>query len=239
MELEENSSPSLASFSKLKKTVISCRLCPRLVQFREQVPARKIFSEQSYWRKPIPGFGDHKAWLLILGLAPSPDGGNRTGRIFTGDNSARFLFKALFEEGFANQPTSEFKEDGLILHGCYITAIVKCVPPQHRPTSQECLNCSRYWHAEMQLLKKVKAVLTLGEFAFNALRSFAKESGKDVTQMKFSHGKKYPIDDFPIVYASFHPSPQNTNTGILTHQMFTNLLKQIKLDYNKNVGFST
>lgn len=218
----------LKSFSDLEEKVIHCRLCPRLVHFREHVPARASFKDEPYWRKPIPGFGDPNAWLLIVGLAPAAHGGNRTGRIFTGDDSGRFLYHALYEEGFASQPLSEYKDDGLTLKGCYITAAVKCAPPQNKPAPKECLNCSRYLHKELYLLKKLKAVLALGRLAFDAYRKFAKLEGEDISHFHFKHGGHYKLKNLPPLYASYHPSPQNVNTGKLTDEMFRKVLRNLK-----------
>lgn len=212
------------SLGDLKKCVIDCRRCPRLVKFRESVPPRK---DQDYWRRPLPGFGDPKAWLLILGMAPSAEGGNRTGRIFTGDGSGRFLFQTLYKEGFANQPTSESADDGLKLKGCYITAAVKCVPPQNKPEKKEFLNCSGYFWNEIALLKNLTTVLALGKLAFDAYLHFVREQGKDVSGMKFHHGAMFPFEGLPTLYASYHPSPQNTNTGKLTEAMFRKLIRNI------------
>ena len=212
----------------LREEVVSCRLCPRLVEFRETVPPRAAFEDQTYWRKPVPGFGDPKAWLMITGLAPAADGGNRTGRVFTGDPTGRFLYKALYQMGFANQPTSESIDDGLVLNGCYLTAAVKCVPPDNKPLRQEFLNCSRYYHRELNLLTHVKCVLALGRLAFEAYVHDIKLKGAEVRPMKFSHGVHYEPPGFPAVYASYHPSPRNTNTGTLTEKMFLDLLSTIK-----------
>lgn len=218
-------------FQVLNERVIDCRLCPRLVHFRETVPPRKSYSGQPYWRRPVPGFGDLEAWLLIIGLAPAIHGGNRTGRIFTGDESARFLMKNLYLEGFANQPESVSIEDGLRLMGCYMTPAVKCVPPKHRPTTQECLNCSRYLKEEFYLLKKVQAVLFLGKFAMDAYVKVAKQQNLHLPPLKFVHGAKYDIENHLTLYMSYHPSPQNTYTGTLTDVMFRNLLQTIKKDH--------
>jgi uracil-DNA glycosylase family 4 len=216
------------SFKQLNECVVKCRLCPRLVKYREEAPAKKSLQNEKHWRKPVPGFGDHEAWLLILGLAPSLIGGNRTGRIFTGDESARFLFNALYKEGFANQSTSESRDDGLKLKGCYITASVKCVPPQHKPMKQEFINCSRYYLNEIALLKNLKCVLALGKLAFDAYLGFMKEQGLSIHGIKFRHGIKVEFEGFPTLYASYHPSPQNTNTGIMTEAMFRQLLKKTR-----------
>ncbi len=209
-------------FSNLNSQIVACRLCPRLVHHRESVPSRACFTKEIHWRKPVPGFGDPNAWLLILGLAPSPDGGNRTGRIFTGDASAKFLIRNLYEAGFANQPESLHQHDGLILKGCYLTAAVKCVPPKHRPKPDELKHCSRYLERELLLLPRLRCVLTLGQIAFQA---YKQHLGVKCRSLKFAHGAKYQLPGAPPLYASYHPSPQNTNTGVLTDQDFQKLLK--------------
>lgn len=206
----------------MEREVVACRLCPRLVAHREGVPARACFAGETYWRKPVPGFGDEKAWLLIVGLAPSPHGGNRTGRIFTGDLSAKFLFQCLFDEGFANQAASESKSDGLKLTGCYLTAAVKCVPPGHRPTGEEIENCRPYLNRELKLLKHLKAVLVLGQIALNSLLLHASEKS-----IRFVHGAGYDWEGLRL-YVSYHPSPQNTNTGKMSAVDFKSLLKKIR-----------
>jgi len=217
-----------SNLAALRSTVISCRLCPRLVQHRESVPARACYAAQCHWRKPVPGFGDPNAWLLILGLAPSPDGGNLTGRIFTGDASAKFLIRNLYEAGLANQPDSLHQDDGLKLQGCYLTATVKCVPPKHRPLPIEIKNCSRYWEQELQLLPHLRCVLTLGQIAFETYKRHLSLRGFDGRSLKFAHGKKYELKGAPLLYASYHPSPQNTNTGVLTDQSFQKLLRELQ-----------
>lgn len=212
----------------LREEIIQCRLCPRLVAFRETVPPRKSFEDQVYWRKPVPGHGDPKAWMLIVGLAPPAHGGNRTGRVFTGDPSATFLMRGLYKAGFANQPFSESMDDGLRLHGCYITPAVKCAPPHHKPTREEFFTCSRYFQNELRLLKHLKCVLVLGKFAFDAYMLYAKTHGHTTSKMKFKFGGKYVFEGLPTLYASYHPSPRNTYTGKLTDTMFQNLLQKIK-----------
>lgn len=218
------------SFSALNACVTQCRRCPRLVKFRENIPEKKQFSGQTYWKKPVPGFGDPNAYLLILGLAPSAQGANRTGRIFTGDESARFLFQALHKEGLANQPTSESLEDGLKLHGCYMTAAVKCVPPQNKPTSLEQKNCFPYLLNEFALLNKIASVLVLGKFAFDGYLQYVRHQRGPKVSHRFRHGEKHLIEGFPTLYSCYHPSPQNTNTGKLTPAMMASVLKQIKKD---------
>jgi uracil-DNA glycosylase len=219
------------SFMALNTCVSECRYCPRLVKFRENVPEKSKFQGQTYWKRPVPGFGDPKAFLLILGLAPSAQGGNRTGRIFTGDESARFLFKGLHQEGFTNQPLSENRDDGLKLHGCYMTAVVKCVPPKNRPTPLEQRNCFPYLLSEFALLKHLTAVLALGGFAYNGYLHYVKSQGGPKTSHRFRHGEKHLMDGFPTLYSCYHPSPQNTNTGKLNLTMLCNVLKQIQKDH--------
>lgn len=217
----------LNTLKALRQEVVRCHRCPRLVAFREQVPARASFKDENYWRKPVPGYGDPNAWLLIVGLAPSAHGGNRTGRIFTGDESARFLMKNLFEEGFTNQPTSLSADDGLQMIGCYMTAAVKCVPPENMPTRQEVINCNCYLKNEFHLLK-IQSVLALGKLSFDTIKGYLKELGIDVRGLSFAHGARFSFKDFPTIYCSYHPSPQNTNTGKLTDTMFREVLKTIR-----------
>lgn len=206
----------------MRERVINCRLCPRLVKFREEIPKRASYKDQEYWRKPCPGYGDLNAKVLILGLAPSAHGGNRVGRIFTGDESARFLFSCLHEAGFANQPTSESLEDGVELNGCYITAAVKCVPPQNRPLASETKNCAPFLYEEVERLKHLKAILALGQFAFNIALKLAEAPSKQV----FQHGLSVRGERFEV-FASYHPSPQNTYTGKLTRPMLLGLLNKV------------
>jgi uracil-DNA glycosylase len=230
--LEQHSFPSL---NVLKDQLIRCRLCPRLVAFRETVPSQPAYRNQIHWRKPVPGFGDDHAWLMLLGLAPAASGGNRTGRPFTGDKSGDFLVNALYETGLANQPESIDKEDGLKLLGCYMAAAVKCVPPQNKPRRQEFLNCSQYYQAEFQLLKKLKVVLALGKFAFDAFLFYARTRGYAAKGLVFKHGASYRLsEDLPILYASYHPSPRNTNTGTLNKEMMISLLEEIKKKHQTN-----
>lgn len=218
-------------FNLLREQVVRCRLCPRLVAYRELAPPRASYKEEVYWRKPVPGFGDPNAWLIILGLAPSAQGGNRTGRIFTGDESGRFLIKSLYQVGLANQPTSETMHDGLKLKGCYLTAAVKCVPLNNKPLREEFQNCSRYFANEFFLLDKTQAVLALGQFAFWNYIVFLKSQGVNMTTQAFLHGKKIEYTGWPALYTSYHPSPQNTYTKKLTEKSFQQLLTQIIKDH--------
>lgn len=211
----------------LREEVVACRLCPRLVSFREKVPAKAPYLKEKYWRHPVPGFGDPEAKLFILGLAPAAHGGNRTGRIFTGDASARFLMRMLYAEGLANQPTSESIDDGLELSGCYITASVKCVPPKDKPNRSEKKNCSQYFERELSILKNVKFILVLGKIAFDAYLGFLRRKGYSTKGIVFGHGLRYDWDGLPTLYASYHPSPRNVNTKKLSEAMFRGLLRKI------------
>ena len=211
----------------LNQRIISCRLCPRLVEYRESVAQNKVkrFSYWNYWGKPLPGFGDPEAKLLIIGLAPAAHGGNRTGRMFTGDSSGEWLVKALYETGFANQPTSISKDDGLQLRSAYITASLRCAPPQNKPTRAEIDKCSGYLKEELKILKDVKVVLTLGKIAFDAYLKSAQISRKP----KFVHGSIHNLrEDLPTLMISFHPSKQNTQTNRLTWGMWIEIFMKVR-----------
>ncbi len=218
----------LRSPNGLRRRVVGCRLCPRLVAFRETVSPKASFSRQRYWRRPVPGFGDIDGRLLVVGLAPAAHGGNRTGRVFTGDSSGRFLVRALYAAGFANKPASESRDDGLIYHDCYLTAAVKCAPPGDRPTEREFANCSVYLDGEIALMKNLKAVLALGSLAFEAYRGHLNKALVPTKGMKFGHGNATAFAGLPTLYGSYHPSPRNTNTGKLTPEMLTGLLERIR-----------
>jgi uracil-DNA glycosylase len=203
---------------RLNHEVIECRRCPRLVSWREQVARdkRAAFRDQEYWGRPVPGFGDPNARLLILGLAPAAHGGNRTGRIFTGDRSGDWLFASLHRTGFANQPTSVARGDGLALRDCYITAPVKCAPPENKPTIQERANCAPWLQRELALLPAVRVVVALGSFAWDtALRHLGPVRPKP----RFTHGAETALPQGQILLGSFHVSQQNTQTGRLTEAM--------------------
>lgn len=219
------------NLSILNKKIIACRKCPRLVEFRERVAKekRKQFSDFKYWGKPVPGYGDPNARFVVVGLAPAAHGGNRTGRVFTGDNSARFLVRHLYEVGFANQPTSETRDDGLKYTDCYVTAVVRCVPPNDKPLRTEMLSCAPYIETELNLLTNSKAILALGKIAFDSVVSFYKRYYGVKGVFRFKHGKKYVLSErLPTIFASYHPSPRNTNTGKLTGEMFSDLLSKMK-----------
>ena len=203
-----------SEWKKLNDQIISCRLCPRLVAYREEVAKTKKreFASWTYWGKPLPGFGDKNASLMIVGLAPAAHGGNRTGRMFTGDSSGAWLMRALYKAGLANKPTSERADDGLELKGVYVTAVVRCAPPANKPTPQEIANCRPYLIEEIRLVKP-RAFLALGSIALNGLADAV-----GMKRQKFAHGKIFESPQGKIV-CSYHPSRQNTNTGRLTEDM--------------------
>ncbi len=206
-------------------------MCPRLVEYRERVvlqrPAR--FRDWEYWGRPLPGFGDITGRLLIVGLAPAAHGGTRTGRMFTGDGSADFLISALYRFGFASQPTSRHRNDGLGLLDCYMTAVVRCSPPKNMPISQEIANCRQYLIGELGLLRNVRAVLALGRVAFSGYLAVLKQLGYRVKAVAFAHGAEYPLGPgLPRLFCSYHPSRQNTQTGRLTADMLDSVLLSIR-----------
>jgi uracil-DNA glycosylase family 4 len=207
---------------ELEREVVECRRCPRLVAWREEVARvkRASFASEEYWGKPMPGFGDPEAAVLVLGLAPAAHGGNRTGRIFTGDRSGDWLFGSLWRTGFANQPTSVSRDDGLRLTGAWVTAAVRCAPPGNRPTPAERDNCLPYLARELSLIPSVRVIVALGSFAWDsALRALA-ELGESIPRPrpKFGHGASAEIGRFTLI-GSYHPSQQNTFTGKLTEPM--------------------
>ena len=219
------------SLVKLNKKIISCNKCHRLVNFRKKIATekRKQYINEIYWGRPITGYGDPNAKLLMIGLAPAAHGGNRTGRVFTGDQSSDFLFKCLYKAGFANQPSSTHKDDGLLLKNSYLTTALKCVPPADKPTSSELRTCFNYFKLENQYLNKVNTILALGKIAFNACLNFYKEDysirNKDYI---FSHGCKYTLPDTKTLVGSYHPSPRNVNTGRIDINKMVMLLNDIK-----------
>ncbi len=221
-----------ASLRNLADRIEACEICPRLAEYRRRAAkaGSKRFKGAEYWGKPVAGFGDHDASLLIIGLAPAAHGGNRTGRVFTGDATSSFLTRALFKAGFANQPTSESRGDGLVLKDAYLTAAVRCAPPENKPTAQEVSNCSRYLHEEMALLKRVRAVLTLGHLAFDSYLDYVKSvSSVNTRGLVFRHGAIYRLGgDLPALFVSYHPSPRNTQTGTLTLEGFQTVFENIR-----------
>ena len=219
------------TLSNLNKSIIHCRKCERLVNFREKIAKekRKQYIDQSYWGKPITGYGDEKAKLLMVGLAPAAHGGNRTGRVFTGDKSADFLFKCLHKAGFSNQPISIDRNDGLKLNNLYLTTALKCVPPEDKPTSDELKTCFNFFKKEIQFLPKTNTIVTLGKIAFDACLNFYKQD-YDIKRKDFvfKHAAEYLLPDNKILIGSYHPSPRNVNTGRIDVKKMVILLKKVK-----------
>ena len=227
-----NSSEANLSLAALQKQVVACRRCPRLIQYCSEVARekRRMYLDQDYWGKPVPSFGDPRAELLILGLAPAAHGGNRTGRMFTGDRSGDFLYRALYDAGFASQPISRHRGDGLKLKNCYVTAALRCAPPGNKPLPQELRNCRPYLESELVLLKRVRAVLALGRIAFDTCLSVAATRGgfPSRSSFQFAHGVSYELaPGLPRLFSSYHPSQRNTQTGKLTMQMMHDVLSEI------------
>ncbi len=218
------------SIALLQGQIIDCCLCPRLVQWREKVAREKVrrFADQDYWGKPVPGFGDPRARLLVLGLAPAAHGGNRTGRVFTGDRSGDWLFRALHKTGFANQPTSIDRDDGLCLRDCYVTAAVRCAPPLNKPLPQENANCRPFLLSELELLERVLVIVALGRFAFDAAIASIGLSEPSSRRPKFVHAAEKRMTAGVTLLASFHPSQQNTFTGKLTEPMFDRVFSRAR-----------
>lgn len=220
-------------WDELNDEIIHCRKCPRLVLWREKIACikRKAFKNEDYWGKPVPGFGDLKARVMVVGLAPGAHGSNRTGRMFTGDASGEFLYNALFQAGFANQKLSENRSDGLQLHGLFISALCRCAPPGNMPSREEIKNCNRFLEKEIDLLSGLEGYVALGYVAFESLiKMYAK-----IYQVKlnintnFVHGKFMEFEGkIPWIIASYHPSRQNTQTGRLTKKMFDNIWLTVK-----------
>jgi uracil-DNA glycosylase family 4 len=224
----------MVSLIELNETIIRCRRCPRLVRWRESVaktPPRR-YRGMAYWARPLPGFGDPAARLLIVGLAPAAHGGNRTGRIFTGDRSGDWLYGALYTHGFANQPASIAVGDGLELKDCYITAAVRCAPPANKPSRAEFERCRPYLVRELELLCRVKVVIALGKIAFDSFLMAYRENGRVVPTPRppFKHGSLIALPDGTKLVASYHPSQQNTFTGKLTRHMFNEVFQTAKAE---------
>jgi uracil-DNA glycosylase family 4 len=214
----------------LNREVVTCKRCPRLVAYRERIARekRRAYRDCEYWGKPVPGFGDAEARVLIMGLAPGAHGSNRTGRPFTGDASGKFMFPVLYETGFASQPNAITRDDGLMLRDLYITAAVRCAPPDNKPTLQELAECSHFLDREMAGLEKVKVVVALGKIGFDAYLNYAKRRGvlADKKGYLFKHAASYRLPGGKVLLASYHPSNQNTQTGKLTRDMFVKIFKE-------------
>ncbi|MFZ1023258.1 MAG: uracil-DNA glycosylase [Thermoplasmata archaeon] len=228
------------SLAALREEVISCRRCPRLVRYRERIASdrKREFRSETYWGRPVPGFGDPNARLVVVGLAPAAHGANRTGRVFTGDRSANFLVRAFYATGFSNQPSSTHRGDGLRYTDLYLTAAVRCAPPDNRPANEERDNCLPYLDRELHLLSQARAILALGGFAWDVLRTSAERVyGGPVARVEFAHGACIPLGPGrPLLWASYHPSPQNTNTGKLTFPMLSDLLTRIRCSWEPSAA---
>ena len=212
-----------SDWDSLVEEVHACRRCPRLVAWREEVALKKraAYRAWDYWGKPLSGFGDHAARLLVVGLAPAAHGGNRTGRVFTGDSSGDFLYAALHRYGFANQPTAVHRDDGLALKDVYIAAVCRCAPPDNKPLPEEMLACRPFLLRELDLLPQVQGVVVLGQIAFQNMLTIYRQRGFSIPKLDFGHDRLYNLGEgLPWLLASYHPSRQNTQTGRLTVEMF-------------------
>ncbi len=216
----------------LNKEVVNCTRCPRLVAYREEIgrEKRRAFRDHDYWARPVPGFGDPRARVLVMGLAPGAHGSNRTGRPFTGDASGKFMYPILYKAGFASQPNADHRDDGLKLFDCYITAAVRCAPPDNKPMLSELANCSGFLDRELAILKDVKVVVALGKIGFDAYLSHLRRVGavKRTAGYKFGHAVSYLMPNGIVLLASYHPSNQNTATGKLTAEMFEDVFRKAK-----------
>ncbi len=216
------SEPAPRSLEALRERIVVCRRCPRLVRYRERVARDKVarFREWTYWGRPVAGFGDPRARILVVGLAPAAHGGNRTGRVFTGDRSGDWLYRALYRAGFANQPTSTSRDDGLVLKDVYIAAAVRCAPPANRPTPVEFRRCEPYLVRELQLLTDVSVIVALGAVAMDRVLRSWQAAGHEAPRPKpgFAHGAVVRLGSVRLL-ASYHPSQRNTQTGVLTEPM--------------------
>ncbi|MHC1740815.1 MAG: uracil-DNA glycosylase [Anaerolineaceae bacterium] len=223
-------------FVELNGQIEACRLCPRLVAYREEVARvkRRAFKDQPYWGKPVPGFGDENARVLVVGLAPGAHGSNRTGRMFTGDESGKFLYGALYRQGFASSPFAKYREDGLILNNLYITAVGRCAPPDNKPTPQELKNCQPYLLQEMELLENLQGVVALGKIAFDAMMKILPTRKIMLPNVSFGHMafSQDQTNGFWLL-GSYHPSRQNTQTGRLTVAMFDEVWAKVNFLINQ------
>jgi len=216
----------------LNARIVACERCPRLRAYIAEVARvrRRAYADHEYWGKPVPSFGDPQAHVMALGLAPGAHGSNRTGRPFTGDGSGDFLFPVLYETGFASQPKAVSRDDGMKLTDLWISAVVRCAPPDNKPTPEEQRNCAPWLDEEMGLLKNLRMVVCLGKIAFDGLLAHAMRTGKLSTRagFVFGHGAEYRLNDGLTVIASYHPSLQNTNTGKLTRPMFLHVFRRAR-----------
>jgi uracil-DNA glycosylase family 4 len=218
-------------WTQLNADIVACAACPRLVQWRQKVAQekRRAFHDWDYWGRPVPGFGDRQARLVIIGLAPAAHGANRTGRMFTGNGSGDTLTRALHRAGFANQPTSRHRGDGLQLRDAFLTAVARCAPPGNKPTREEMDNCQGFLVRELALLSSTRVVLTLGRIAFDRYRRLLQKQGAALPRLSFHHGACYRLEPpLPALVVSYHPSRQNTQTGRLTEEMLDEVFAQVR-----------
>jgi uracil-DNA glycosylase family 4 len=215
----------------LSAGIITCRQCPRLVAWREEVARlrKRKYRDEEYWGKPVPGFGDPHARVMVVGLAPGAHGANRTGRLFTGDGSGNFLFRALYRAGFASQPDARRREDGLELTDLYIGAVCRCVPPGNKPTTEEIAQCLPFLVQEIALLEQVQVLVALGKIAFDGILRIYRQAGYSIPRLEFGHNLVYRLgENLPWLVASYHPSQQNTQTGRLTEAMFAEVWEKVR-----------
>lgn len=228
----------MKTLALLNQAIIECSDCPRLAAYRRNVAEtkRRQFRTWNYWGRPVPGFGDEHARLYVLGLAPAAHGGNRTGRIFTGDRSGDWLYETLYRHGFANQPSSTHQDDGLVLSDCYIGATVRCAPPANKPTPDEIERCRRFLREEIRLLQNVRVVVALGKLAFDQYLKTCRLEGKEVPSPLpgFRHGAAYRLPWGVLLLGSYHPSQQNTFTGKLTRPMFYAVFRQARYELERD-----
>jgi len=223
--------PNHSQFVELEKQIVTCPRCPRLVEYCAEVARvkRRAYRDEEYWGRPVPGFGDEDARILIVGLAPGAHGSNRTGRMFTGDDSGKFLFGALYRQGFANQPVVVNREDGLLLKEVYITAVGRCAPPDNKPLPVELANCRSYLLRELDLLPQICGVVALGKIAYDAMSKILCERGADLPAVAFGHGAFSQTTNGKMwLLGSYHPSRQNTQTGRLKVEMFDAIWIKVK-----------
>jgi len=222
------------SLKILNREIVACELCPRLRTYDREVARvkRRAYLDWDYWGKPVPGFGDPQARVLLIGLAPGAHGANRTGRMFTGDRSGDFLYRALYETGFASQAESRSREDGLVLHDAYISAAGRCAPPDNKPLPEELARCRPYLEREIDLLKEVRVVVLLGAIALRSYLGILRDRGviKSMAKFKFVHNRVHHVGPgLPALITSYHPSQQNTSTGKLTAEMLRDVFEQARL----------
>ena len=215
----------------VQESIVACRKCPRLVAWREQVARekRRAYRDVEYWGKPVPGFGDPRGRVLVVGLAPAAHGGNRTGRVFTGDSSGDFLYRALHRSGFANQATARHRDDGLALRDIYIAAVCRCAPPANKPAPDEIANCLPYLAEEIRVLERLQVIVVLGRIAFDNMLRIYRQQGHNIPKLGFAHAAVFELgENLPWMVASYHPSRQNTQTGRLTEAMFMEVWEKVR-----------